>query len=150
MSEGTQQPNPFERAKADIAALKNWEALPEAKKQLARQNGLNWAGGGHRYYTFMTSAERTEADIAALKNWQALPEASKLFAMRHMVNWEGVHGGDYHKLMTTEVDFSKIPSEIRNEIMGGTWLPEPARSALPDRAHRANFQQRDDAKGIDR
>jgi hypothetical protein len=136
MSKDTRQA--FERLKADIAALKNWEALPEAKKELARQNGLNWQGGGTRYYSFMTSAERTEADIAALKNWHALPEASKLFAMRHMVDWEGVHGGDYHRFMTKEVDFTTIPPDVRNEIMGGTWLPESARRPKP--LHHGTYQ----------
>jgi hypothetical protein len=108
----------FERAKAEIAALKNWQALPETTKKFARQNSLDWSGGGRDYYSFMTSAERTESDIAALKNWQALPEDAKLFAMQNMVNWEGVHGGDYHTFMNKEVDFTRIPPETQQEITG--------------------------------
>jgi hypothetical protein len=132
-----------ERAKADIAALKTWQALPYVKQQFARQNGLNWQGGGGcRYYASMTtSAERTEADIAALNNWQALPEASKLFAMRHMVNWEGVHGVTYYNLMTIEVDFTKLPCEIQDEFISGVWLPDPTQ--------RAQFHTRDDDQDVE-
>jgi hypothetical protein len=143
MSKDTQQPDTFERAKADIAALKIWRALPYDKQQFARQNGLTWEGGDwyHYYGSKTTSTERTEADIAALKNWQALPEASKLFAMRHMVNWQGVHGVAYYHFMTSEVDFTKIPSEIQDEFLSGVWLPNPTQ--------RAEFHTRDDDDDVE-
>jgi hypothetical protein len=142
MSNDTQPPDTFERAKADIAALKNWQAMPYAKQQFAMQNGLDWGGCCFHYYSSTTtSAGRTEADIAALKNWQALPEASKLFALRHMVNWEGVHGGDYYNFMTIEVDFTHIPSDIQDEFLSGVWLP--------DATQRAQFHARDDDQDVE-
>jgi hypothetical protein len=101
--------------------------------------------------------------------WEEMTEFGKLDVMYHWVNWEGVSRKDQATLMAAHLDVNQLPPEVRTHLIDEEgrnlrrWHQETpeggrrdgaaidsGRTARPaDSAHRAQFQQPDDAKGRD-
>jgi hypothetical protein len=76
--------------------------------------------------------------------WETLTPTEKLSAL-HELNWEGVSDHDKRHIIKREVDLSQVSDSDWKRYFAD--LPR-AQAVIPDSSDRAQFQERDPAKGV--